>query len=78
MPIWVYKCKDDHRTEEIRKYEDREEPAICKTCGEPSQFKQTFEVSFQYGQDYNSISADRHRWNLRENKRLKTRGKSYA
>jgi len=40
-------------------------------------FKQTFCTKFQYGNDYQSFGADRHKWNLRENHRNKTVGKNY-
>lgn len=77
MPLWDYECKDSHVTQEVRKYNEREEPTVCKTCGQPSEFKQTFCTTFQYGKDYNSFGADRHKWNLRENHRNKTVGKNY-
>ena len=78
MPIYKYKCNNEHDYETIVSYNDREEPQVCPDCGEPSYFKQTFCTNFQYGAKYQSFGADRHRWNLRENKRLGTVGKSYA
>lgn len=78
MPIYAYKCNNEHDYETIVSYNNREEPQVCPDCGEPSYFKQTFCTNFQYGDDYNSYAADSKRWNLRENKRLGTRGKGYA
>lgn len=78
MPIWEYHCKNNHASDHIVSYAKREEPQVCPDCGEPSYFKQTFCATFQFGKDYNSMAADRHRWNMRENVRLGTNGKSYA
>lgn len=78
MPIFSYKCKNNHTEDTIVSYSKREEPQLCSKCGEPSYFQQTFCTNIQYGNDYSSMAADRHKWNLRENKRLKTVGKSYA
>jgi hypothetical protein len=78
MPIFSYKCNNEHVTDNIISYDKREEPQTCSSCGEPSYFKQTFCTNFQYGKDYSSFGADRHKWNLRENKRLGTVGKGYA
>jgi hypothetical protein len=77
MPIYSYKCDKEHITDTIISYKDREETQICSDCGEPSYFEQTFCTNFQYGKDYSSFGADRHKWNLRENHRNKTAGKSY-
>ena len=70
MPLWDYKCKDSHVTKEIRKYNEREEPTVCKTCGQPSEFEQTFGTTFIYGKNYDSFTSLNRKWNLRENKRL--------
>jgi hypothetical protein len=78
MPIFSYKCKNNHIKDTIVSYDNREEPQVCSDCGEPSYFKQTFCTNFQYGDKYESFGADRHRWNLRENHRLGTVGKGYA
>ena len=78
MPLFDYICNNDHTTSSVVKYDDREEPQVCSDCGEPSYYTQTFCTNFQFGKDYSSFSADSHRWNLRENHRLKTKGKSYA
>ena len=78
MPLFDYICNNNHTTSTVVKYVDREEPQVCSDCGEPSYFEQSFCTNVQYGKDYSSFGADRHRWNLRENKRLKTKGKSYA
>jgi hypothetical protein len=78
MPLFDYTCNNNHVTSSIVKYDDREEPQVCSDCGEPSYFKQTFCTNFQYGKDYSSFSSDNHKWNLRENHRNKTVGKSYT
>ncbi len=78
MPYYDYKCKNEHTSEHLAKYDERKEPQVCKDCGEVAEFNQTFCTNFQYGEKYESFGADRHRWNLRENKRMKTRGKGYA
>ena len=78
MPIWNYECKKGHHTEGMSSYDDREVPIKCGTCGEKANFVQTYCTNFQFGEKYDSFHADRHRWNLRENKRLGTRGKGYA
>jgi len=78
MPYYEYHCKNNHVSDERVSYTDREEPQVCPDCGEPSYFKQTFCTNIQYGEKYQSFGADRHRWNLRENKRLGTVGKGYA
>jgi hypothetical protein len=78
MPLFTYKCKNNHAEETIVSYSNREEPQVCSDCGEPSYFKQTFCTNFQYGEDYSSHAADSKRWNLRENKRLGTQGKNYV
>jgi hypothetical protein len=78
MPLFSYKCKNNHIEDTIVSFNNREEPQVCSDCGEPSYFKQTFCTNFQYGEDYSSMAADAHKWNLRENHRNKTIGKSYA
>ena len=78
MPLFTYKCKNNHTEETIVSYSNREEPQVCSDCGEPSCFKQTFCTNFQYGEDYSSHAADTHKWNLRENHRNKTQGKNYV
>jgi hypothetical protein len=78
MPLFSYKCKNNHIEDTIVSFNNREEPQVCSDCGEPSYFKQTFCTNFQYGEDYSSMAADARKWNLRENHRNKTIGKSYA
>lgn len=78
MPIWNYECKNKHKTEHMCSYNDRENPIECGECGEEANFVQVFCTNFQFGEGYGSFHADRHRWNLRENKRLGTKGKGYA
>ena len=36
MPIYDFRCTAGHTHERIRSYERRDEPAPCKTCGEPT------------------------------------------
>jgi len=78
MPIYAYKCKNNHAEDNIVSYSQREEPQVCSDCGEPSYYTLSLCTNFQYGEKYESFSANTHRWNMRENKRLKTNGKSYA
>lgn len=78
MPIYLYECKQGHEFDEICSIASREEDKTCPTCNTNAAYKPSFKATFQYGKNYQSYSADTHRWNLRENKRLKTRGKSYA
>jgi len=78
MPLFSYKCKNNHTGETVVSYSTREEPQTCSSCGEPSYYNQTFCTNFQYHDDYSSHAADSKRWNLRENHRNKTQGKSYA
>ena len=70
MPLFNYKCKNNHESDHIVKYDSREEPQICPECGESSYFKQTFCTNVQYHKDYNSYAADTKRWTQRENHRL--------
>ena len=77
MPLYDFECKKGHKTSSVVNYKDRMEGVVCSKCGEPSYYKQTFCTNFQYGEDYSSMAADAHRWNLRENHRNKTVGKSY-
>lgn len=77
MPLFTYTCNNNHATSSVVKYDDREEPQVCSDCGEPSYYEQSFCTNFQYGKDYSSFGADRHKWNLRENHRNKTVGKNY-
>jgi hypothetical protein len=78
MPLFTYKCKNNHTEDNIVSYSKREEPQVCPDCGEPSYYELTFCTNFQFGQDYRSFAADTHRWNMRENKRLNTNGKNYV
>lgn len=78
MPIWNYKCENEHITEHMCSYDTREEPIECSECGKEANFTQSYCTNFQFGENYESFGADRHRWNLRENKRLGTKGKGYA
>jgi len=79
MPIYKYECTEKgHNFNEMCSVSLRESDKKCPQCGALSKYKTTFSTNFQYGKDYKSTSADNHRWNLRENKRLGTRGKSYA
>ena len=70
MPYFEYHCKNNHVEDQLVSYDKREEPQVCSDCGEPSYFKTTFCTNFQFGQEYSSFGADRHKWNLRENHRL--------
>lgn len=33
MPLYEYECENQHRWEELRKVEERDERAVCPTCG---------------------------------------------
>ena len=78
MPIWNFKCEKEHEFEHICSYDDRKNPIECPECGAQANYVTTFCTNFQFGKNYESFHADRHRWNLRENKRLGTKGKGYA
>lgn len=36
MPFYVYKCKNGHETDSLRKVEDRHNPTQCDTCAQPA------------------------------------------
>ncbi len=36
MPIYVYKCPDNHTQECFRSISDRDLPEVCKVCGQES------------------------------------------
>jgi putative FmdB family regulatory protein len=36
MPIYSYKCKDGHVTDQMSSIAERKEPKKCKVCGEDS------------------------------------------
>jgi putative FmdB family regulatory protein len=38
MPTYDYRCKNDHRHEELRKIADRKDAAECPECGESADF----------------------------------------
>ena len=78
MPYYEYHCKNKHAEDHLVSYSEREEPQVCSDCGEPSYYKTVFCTNFQYGKDYSSYAADTKRWNQRENKRMNTKGQSYA
>lgn len=77
MPMYSYVCDDGHTSEHIVKYDERELDQECSECGKPAHYNHSFCTNFTFGENYNSFHADRHRWNLRENKRLGTKGKNY-
>ena len=33
MPLYEYKCEEGHRSEILRKFEQRHDPTACPTCG---------------------------------------------
>jgi len=70
MPLFAYKCKNDHAEDNIVSFSKREEPQVCSECGEPSYFKTTFCTTFHYSEDYSSFASDAVRWKQRENHRL--------
>lgn len=70
MPLFSYKCKNNHIEDNIISYDNREEPQVCSDCGEPSYYHQTFCTNIQYAKDYSSYAADTKRWTQRENHRL--------
>lgn len=35
MPLYEYRCAEGHQAECLRKYEARDDPANCETCGAP-------------------------------------------
>lgn len=77
MPMWGYICEEGHESQELKSYDSREEPTTCPECGKQANFKQTFCTNVKFGESYNSFHSNRHKWNLRENKRLGTKGKNY-
>lgn len=36
MPVYEYRCKNNHITEELRPLSKRNEPSVCSDCGEPA------------------------------------------
>jgi len=78
MPIYTYCCKNNHTSDEMTSYTTREEPQVCPECGEPSLYKLTFCTNFKYPTDWGTIASERKSWNLRENHRKGTNGRSYA
>jgi len=79
MPLYKYECTEKgHSFTERETVADRKNNKTCPQCSGVAMYKPTFEASFQYSSGYSSFAADRTRWNLRENKRLKTKDKSYA
>ncbi len=34
-PLFEYRCPESHTREELRSYEDRDNPAYCQTCMKP-------------------------------------------
>jgi putative FmdB family regulatory protein len=36
MPIYEYRCADGHRSEKLRKFENRKDAAACARCGAPA------------------------------------------
>ena len=79
MPIYTYECTEKgHEFTDMCSVTDRKKDKACTQCGGVGMYKPTFKASFQYSEKYNTFAADRHKWNLRENKRLNTKGKSYA
>lgn len=83
MPIYEYHCQNGHVSDHIISFSKRDNPQVCPECGEPANFKQTFCTNVQYGvtnrgKQWNTTQELRTQWNLRENKRNGTIGKSYA
>ena len=78
MPIYEYRCKNGHVSDHLVSYNNRKETQECPECKEPAEYALTFCTNIQYGLDYSTYHADTHKWNLRENKRHGTKGKSYA
>jgi putative FmdB family regulatory protein len=37
VPIYEYRCGEGHVTEKLRKYDARDEPAICPQCNSATQ-----------------------------------------
>ena len=83
MPIYQYECSKGHKSDHLVSYNDREEPQVCPDCGKPANYQQVFCTNVQYGiiksgKQWNTTHELRTRWNARENKRLNTKGISYA
>ena len=38
-PLYDYQCPNGHETEELRKADDRDTPALCRLCDEPLERK---------------------------------------
>ena len=36
MPIYEYRCRSSHTTEQFRRYEVCRRPAVCADCGQPA------------------------------------------
>ena len=79
MPYYKYECTEKgHEFNDLRAISLREENNTCPECGAVSMYKPTFTATLLYSAKDKSSNSLNQRWNLRENKRLKTRGKSYA
>jgi len=83
MPIYEYHCDNGHISDHIVSYSKREENQICPECNKEAKYKQVFCTNVQYGvtksgKQWNTTHELRTRWNNRENKRLGTKGRSYA
>lgn len=79
MPIYKYECTEKgHEFTDRCSISDRKKERPCTQCGSLSMYKPTFTSNVQYSEKDNSSTSLSHRWNLRENKRLNTKGKSYA
>lgn len=35
MPLYEYSCENDHKTERLRRVEERDDNVTCRTCGKP-------------------------------------------
>ena len=66
MPIYEYRCENDHRFEALQKFSD-EAIAVCEVCGAPAQrvlhpvaihFKGSGFYSTDYGRGKKSSSSD--------------------
>lgn len=78
MPLFEYKCKNEHVISHVVSFDNRKEPQVCSKCGEPSQFEISFCTTFNYSADWATVSSEARSWNRRENHRLGTQNKSYA
>lgn len=48
MPLYTYKCPNGHETEELRKIDERDLPAVCE-CGCMATFRMSQIGDFKFG-----------------------------